>query len=198
MPFFSYPRIPGHELGVEVVAVGPGVTNVKPGDRAAVEPYINCQKLLLLRSRPHQLLREPPDARRPLRRRPAAAVHVPARKLHVSDEAHVRATRPRRDARHRPARGQPREPAGRTRRCSSSAPGRSGCRVIEFAKLAGSRVIVMDLNEQRLRVRPREDGRARRRSCRRATRRRREGVHRPDRRASSATWWWTRPAAPRA
>ena len=26
MPFFSYPRIPGHELGVEVVAVGPGVT----------------------------------------------------------------------------------------------------------------------------------------------------------------------------
>ena len=25
MPFFSYPRIPGHELGVEVVAVGSGV-----------------------------------------------------------------------------------------------------------------------------------------------------------------------------
>src|SRR5262245_61942361 len=43
MPFFSYPRIPGHELGVEVVAVGPGVTNVRPGDRASVEPYINCQ-----------------------------------------------------------------------------------------------------------------------------------------------------------
>src|SRR5881398_2466865 len=43
MPFFSYPRIPGHELGVEVLEVGSGVTNVKPGDRAAVEPYINCQ-----------------------------------------------------------------------------------------------------------------------------------------------------------
>ena len=43
MPFFSYPRIPGHELGVEVLAVGLGVTNVKPGDRAAIEPYINCQ-----------------------------------------------------------------------------------------------------------------------------------------------------------
>ncbi|MFN7813499.1 MAG: alcohol dehydrogenase catalytic domain-containing protein, partial [Planctomycetia bacterium] len=42
MPFFSYPRIPGHELGVEVVAVGPGVTNVRPGDRCCVEPYINC------------------------------------------------------------------------------------------------------------------------------------------------------------
>ncbi len=42
MPFFSYPRIPGHELGVEVLAVGPGVTNVKPGDRCSVEPYMNC------------------------------------------------------------------------------------------------------------------------------------------------------------
>ena len=44
MPFFSYPRIPGHELGVEVLAVGEGVSNVRPGDRCAVEPYINCQK----------------------------------------------------------------------------------------------------------------------------------------------------------
>ena len=42
MPFFSYPRIPGHELGVEVLAVGPGVTNVAPGDRCSVEPYLNC------------------------------------------------------------------------------------------------------------------------------------------------------------
>src|SRR5579859_4205747 len=44
MPFFSYPRIPGHELGVEVMAVGPGVTDVKLGDRCSVEPYLNCQK----------------------------------------------------------------------------------------------------------------------------------------------------------
>ena len=43
MPFFSYPRIPGHELGVEVMAVGAGVENIKPGDRCCVEPYINCQ-----------------------------------------------------------------------------------------------------------------------------------------------------------
>ena len=41
-PFFSYPRILGHELGVEVERVGPGVTRVQPGDRCAVEPYINC------------------------------------------------------------------------------------------------------------------------------------------------------------
>lgn len=42
MPFIEFPRILGHELGVEVIAVGEGVTNVKPGDRCSVEPYLNC------------------------------------------------------------------------------------------------------------------------------------------------------------
>ena len=41
-PFFRYPRIPGHELGVEVLAVGEEVTNVVAGDRCSVEPYMNC------------------------------------------------------------------------------------------------------------------------------------------------------------
>src|SRR5665213_4177514 len=44
MPFYSYPRIPGHELGVEVLEVGAGVTNVKAGDKCSVEPYMNCQQ----------------------------------------------------------------------------------------------------------------------------------------------------------
>lgn len=42
MPFFQYPRIPGHELGVEILEVGEGVTHVEPGDRCSVEPYMNC------------------------------------------------------------------------------------------------------------------------------------------------------------
>ncbi|MES2997182.1 MAG: zinc-binding alcohol dehydrogenase family protein [Verrucomicrobiota bacterium] len=41
-PFFNYPRILGHELGVEVLATGADVTHVKPGDRCSVEPYLNC------------------------------------------------------------------------------------------------------------------------------------------------------------
>ena len=40
-PFFAYPRTPGHELGLEVVAVASDVTNVKPGDRCSLEPYVN-------------------------------------------------------------------------------------------------------------------------------------------------------------
>ncbi|GAA5522146.1 zinc-binding alcohol dehydrogenase family protein [Aliifodinibius salicampi] len=38
-PFFSYPRILGHELGVEVVEIGDEVDNVSVGDRCSVEPY---------------------------------------------------------------------------------------------------------------------------------------------------------------
>lgn len=41
-PFFTYPRVLGHELGVEVLAVGPGETALKPGDRCAVNPYLHC------------------------------------------------------------------------------------------------------------------------------------------------------------
>jgi len=42
MPFIEFPRILGHELGVEILAVGEGVTHLKPGDRCSVEPYLNC------------------------------------------------------------------------------------------------------------------------------------------------------------
>jgi len=41
-PFFQYPRILGHELGVEIVAVGENSLGLKEGDRCAVEPYLNC------------------------------------------------------------------------------------------------------------------------------------------------------------
>jgi 2-desacetyl-2-hydroxyethyl bacteriochlorophyllide A dehydrogenase len=50
-PFFNYPRILGHELGVEVVAVGSSTRNVKPGDRCSVEPYFNCGYCLACRRR---------------------------------------------------------------------------------------------------------------------------------------------------
>src|SRR5580658_1667442 len=83
-PFFTYPRVLGHELGVEVFSVGSGVTHVRPGDRCSVEPYINCQKCIACR-------RGKPNCCRELR---VLGVHadggmretiaVPARKLHPS------------------------------------------------------------------------------------------------------------------
>jgi 2-desacetyl-2-hydroxyethyl bacteriochlorophyllide A dehydrogenase len=43
-PFFSYPRILGHELGVEVLAIDPAAhaTTIALGDRCSVEPYLHC------------------------------------------------------------------------------------------------------------------------------------------------------------
>jgi 2-desacetyl-2-hydroxyethyl bacteriochlorophyllide A dehydrogenase len=54
-PFFTYPRILGHELGVEVVEVGdsegraPGAAGIRAGDHCAVEPYLNCGSCIACR-----------------------------------------------------------------------------------------------------------------------------------------------------
>src|SRR5256714_6969718 len=150
MPFFSYPRIPGHELGVEVVAVGEGVTNVRPGDRAAVEPYINCQRCYSCTRghtnccEHHQTLGVHCDGGlRPLFTIPARKLHVPT-KLTFEQLALVETLGIGLHAVNR-ANPKPDETV------LVIGAGPIGLSVLEFAKLAGSRIIVMDLNEQRLR-----------------------------------------------
>ncbi len=149
MPFFSYPRIPGHELGVEVLAVGPDVANVRPGDRCSVEPYINCQKCSSCRRghtnccENHQTLGVHVDGGL----RPAFL--VPARKLHVSRKltfeqlALVETLGIGCHAVNRAA-VQPGEIV------LVIGAGPIGLSVIEFVKLAGARTIALDMNEQRL------------------------------------------------
>lgn len=41
-PFFSYPRVLGHELAGEIVTVGENPEGLAAGDRVAVEPYLSC------------------------------------------------------------------------------------------------------------------------------------------------------------
>ena len=48
-PFFTYPRILGHELGVEVIDPGSDPHGLKAGDRCSVEPYLNCGKCIACR-----------------------------------------------------------------------------------------------------------------------------------------------------
>src|SRR3954471_11847766 len=48
-PFFSYPRVLGHELGVEVERVNDPASDLKPGDRCSVEPYLNCGRCIACR-----------------------------------------------------------------------------------------------------------------------------------------------------
>ena len=85
MPFFSYPRIPGHELGVEVLEVGDG-----RDQRQARRSLLGRA----LHQRP-ELLRQPPRTPELLREAPSRWAStatagcgpqflLPARKLHVS------------------------------------------------------------------------------------------------------------------
>ena len=41
-PFFSYPRVLGHELGVEILEVPDNELEIRAGDRCALEPYLSC------------------------------------------------------------------------------------------------------------------------------------------------------------
>lgn len=43
-PFFSYPRVLGHELAGIIEEVGPNSANLQPGDQVAIIPYLECGK----------------------------------------------------------------------------------------------------------------------------------------------------------
>jgi alcohol dehydrogenase len=149
MPFFSYPRIPGHELGVEVLDVGAGVSNVRPGDCCAVEPYINCQQCYACRRghtnccEKHQTLGVHCDGG--LRPR----FIVPARKLHISRKltfeqlALVETLAIGCHAVNRAA-PQPDETV------LIIGAGPIGLATLEFVKLTGARIIMLDMNAERL------------------------------------------------
>ena len=149
MPFFSYPRIPGHELGVEVVAVGEGVTNVKPGDRCSVEPYINdpnsyssrkgkpncCEKLQVLGVHCDGGMR--------------SEFLLPARKLHVSAKLafeQLALVETLAIGCHAVNRADLQEGDS----CLVIGAGPIGLATLEFVKLTGVKMIVVDMNEQRL------------------------------------------------
>lgn len=150
MPFFSYPRIPGHELGVEVLAVGAGVDRVQEGDTCSVEPYLDCQQCFACRRGGGnccihlQVLGVHTDGGM----RPRFI--VPARKLHSSrhlsfDQLALVETLA--IGCHAVERGAPRP----QEHVLVVGAGPIGLSVIEFAKLAGARITVLDMNEQRLR-----------------------------------------------
>jgi 2-desacetyl-2-hydroxyethyl bacteriochlorophyllide A dehydrogenase len=149
MPYFSYPRIPGHELGVEVLAVGEGVTNVVAGDRCSVEPYINCQHCYSCRRghtnccEAHKTLGVMCDGGMVER------YILPARKLHISRKLsydQLALVETLAIGCHAINRGAP-QPGEHVLVIGA---GPIGLSVIEFARLSGARTIVMDMNPARL------------------------------------------------
>jgi alcohol dehydrogenase len=149
MPFFSYPRIPGHELGVEVLAVGSQVANVKTGDKCAVEPYINCQQCYACRRghtnccEKHQTLGVHCDGGlRPRFLVPARKLHV-SRKLNFEQLALVETLAIGCHAVNRSA-------LQSHESCLIIGAGPIGLATLEFVKLTGAKTIVLDVNEKRL------------------------------------------------
>ncbi len=148
-PFFEYPRVLGHELGVEVVDPGDAPNGLKVGDRCSVEPYLNCGQCIACR-------RGKPNCCSNLR---VMGVHmdggmgellaVPAPKLHPSatlsyDQLALVETLG--IGAHAVERA---EPTAEDFILVIGA-GPIGLSVVQFALITGAKVVVMDISESRL------------------------------------------------
>jgi alcohol dehydrogenase len=148
-PYFEFPRIPGHELGVEVLEVGQGVANVNVGERCCVEPYLNCGQCDSC-VRGHTNCCEHNKTYGVMCDGGLTdSVILPANKLHpVGTLSYSQAALVETLAIgcHAVDRGGPKK--GENILVIGAGP--IGLSAIEFAKLSGANVIVADVNAQRL------------------------------------------------
>lgn len=148
-PYFSYPRILGHELGVEVLEAPANDRCIAPGVRCAVEPYLNCGCCIACRSGKTNCCA----------RLRVLGVHmdggmcerlvVPLEKLHPSNTLtfeQLALVETLGIGHHAVGRGRP-EPGEWV--CVVGA-GPIGLSVVQFAALSGARVVVIDVNPDRL------------------------------------------------
>lgn len=148
-PMVTYPRVLGHELGVEVVEVAAEADGLRPGDRCAVEPYLSCGSCVACRSgktnccvRLQVLGVHVDGGMREL-------ITVPIRNLHRSttlslDELAL--VEPLCIGAHAASRAA--IEAGECVLVIGAGP--IGLSVVQFASLAGAKVLVMDGNRHRL------------------------------------------------
>ena len=151
-PFFTYPRVLGHELGVEVVEVDDvagGAEGIRAGDRCAVEPYLSCGACIACRAgktnccvRLQVLGVHADGGMREL-------ITVPVRALHRSGTLsldQLALVEPLCVGAHAVARAG--VEAGECVLVIGAGP--IGLSVVQFASLAGAKVLVMDVNRDRL------------------------------------------------
>jgi 2-desacetyl-2-hydroxyethyl bacteriochlorophyllide A dehydrogenase len=148
-PFFTYPRVLGHELGVEVLDPGDEPHGLKAGDRCSVEPYLNCGHCIACR-------RGKPNCCTALQ---VMGVHidggmtprlrVPARKLHASaqlDYDQLALVETLGIGAHAVERAQPTKDDF----VLVIGAGPIGLSVIQFARVTGATLAVMDVSATRL------------------------------------------------
>ncbi len=154
-PFFEYPRIIGHELGVEVVELGPQSSGapylpLRPGDRCAVEPYMNCGQCIACRRGRTNCCANLKVLGVHMDGGMREFILVPAHKLYRSDTLtldQLALVETLGIGAHAVTRATP-EPGEWTLVIGA---GPIGLSVLQFVQLAGARMIVLDVSEARLR-----------------------------------------------
>jgi 2-desacetyl-2-hydroxyethyl bacteriochlorophyllide A dehydrogenase len=148
-PFFTYPRILGHELGVEILAVNSNEQGVSVGTYCAVEPYFHCGRCpACRRGKPNcclniQVFGVHIDGGM------REFAHIPIRYLHPSrilSSEQLALVEPLAIGAHAVSRGQLQE----GERVLVVGAGPIGLAVTQFALLAGAQVLVLDVSTQRL------------------------------------------------
>lgn len=149
MPFFRYPRVPGHELGVRVLATGEGVRNVQAGDRCSVEPYMNCDDCFACRNGRQNCCESLEVIGVMIDGGLCERFLVRADKLHVSTELsfeQLALVETLGIGCHATDRGAP----GEGDRVLIIGAGPIGLATLEFTRLTGAEITVMDRIESRL------------------------------------------------
>jgi 2-desacetyl-2-hydroxyethyl bacteriochlorophyllide A dehydrogenase len=148
-PFFSYPRVLGHELGVQVVEAGRDAGGLRPGDRCAVEPYLSCGACIACRAgktnccaRLQVLGVHADGGMRELMTLPAGALH----RSDTLSPDQLALVEPLCIGAHAVARAG--IEAGECALVIGAGP--IGLAVVQFASFAGARILVMDVNRDRL------------------------------------------------
>jgi len=148
-PFFTYPRVLGHELGVEVLDAGDAPNGLRAGDRCSVEPYLNCGTCVACRrGKPNccttlQVLGVHTDGGM------APLLRVPARKLHKSEKLdydQLALVETLGIGAHAVERAAP----AKDDFVLVIGAGPIGLSVIQFAKVSGATLAVMDVSDTRL------------------------------------------------
>jgi len=149
-PFFTYPRILGHELSGEIIQIPDNAQGLKAGDRVAVLPYVSCGKCAAcLGNKPNccvrlQVLGVHTDGGMQECITIAPELLIPVQNLTLEQAAIVECLS---IGAHAVRRAQIR-PGERVLVVGS---GPIGLGVMKFVKLAGAEVTAMDIQEDRLR-----------------------------------------------
>lgn len=149
-PFFTYPRILGHELSGIVKAIGSGVENIQVEDCVAIIPYMHCGECLACKSGKTNCCTQMQVLGVHIDGGMAEYLKVPAshvlvvNDLTLDDAAIVEPLSIGAHAIRRAA-----IESGETVLIIGAGP--IGLGVARFAKLQGAKTIIMDISEERLR-----------------------------------------------